>query len=265
MTTTQLPGLAEMKAQTRRVWAVGDFGAVAERTIWPVGERLVRRVGVGAGEKVLDLACGTGNAAIRAAKAGGKVTGLDLTPELFDRGRELAAQEGVEIEWVEGDAEDLPFEGNSFDVVLSTFGVMFAPRHAVAAAELLRVLRPGGRFGLYTWTPEGLQGRFFSELGAFMPPPPPFAQPMLAWGREEHVRDLFPGVHLEFDRDMVDGQPFPTLAESMEFMTANFGPVIMLRKALEPRGQWESAQQKILDLFAQGSAAEALVTIGRKP
>src|SRR5207244_5350761 len=136
MTTTELAGLAEFKQFTRATWAAGDFAEIARRGLWGVGERIVQRVGIGKNERVLDVACGTGNAAIRAAQAGGQVVGLDLTPELFETGRRLAAEASVSVEWVEGDAEAIPYPDNSFDVVLSTFGCMFAPRHQVAAAEL---------------------------------------------------------------------------------------------------------------------------------
>jgi len=169
MTIVEPAGLAEFKQRTRATWAAGDFPAVARRTLWEVGQRLVRRVGIGAGEDVLDVACGTGNVAIRAAQAGGRVVGVDLTPELLPTGRQLAEQAGVRIEWIEGDAEALPLGDESFDVVLSTFGVMFAPRHEVAASELVRVLRPGGRLGLCNWTPEGIQGALFRTLGAYLP------------------------------------------------------------------------------------------------
>ena len=200
MTTQAIPGLTEVKQRARASWAAGDFPAVAKLQLWDVGQRLVRRVGVGRDENVLDIACGTGNAALRAAAAGGRVVGVDLTPELFVAGRALAAEAGVDIEWVEGDAEELPFQDERFDVVLSTFGVMFAPRHEVAARELVRVLRPGGRFGFTSWTPEGIQGAFFRMMGEYAPPAPPFVQPPLLWGSENHVRHIFAntGVTLEF-------------------------------------------------------------------
>src|SRR5690349_2085327 len=120
--------LEQMKQAVRATWAAGDYPAIAERQLWPVGERAVRTIGVRAGDDVLDVACGTGNAAIRAAAAGGRVVGVDLTPELFAAGRRLASAAGVEVEWVEGDAEELPVEDESFDVVLSVFGCIFAPR-----------------------------------------------------------------------------------------------------------------------------------------
>src|SRR6266568_355798 len=207
MTTTELPGLAELKQRTRATWAAGDFPAIAKRQLWEVGERLVRRVGIGSREDVLDVACGTGNAAIRAAEAGGDVVGVDLTPELFEAGREQAEEAGVELEWVEGDAEDLPFPDGSFDVVLSTFGVMFAPRHEVAAGELARVLRPGGRMGLTNWTADGVVGQMFRTMGSYLPAPPPVASgPPVLWGSEQHVRQLFAGtgVELSFAREATE-------------------------------------------------------------
>jgi SAM-dependent methyltransferase len=155
MNATELSDLARIKQGARATWAAGDFPAVARLTLWEVGPRIVAAVGVQPGERTLDVACGTGNAAIRAAQAGAQVTGVDLTPELFDAARAEAAQAGVTVDWVQGDAEDLPFEDEAFDVVLSTFGCMFAPRHAIAASEIARVLRPGGRIGITSWTPEG--------------------------------------------------------------------------------------------------------------
>jgi len=266
MTIQAIPGLAEAKQRTRATWAAGDFAEVARLTLWPVGDRLVRRIGVGRGEDVLDIACGTGNAALRAAQAGGRTTGLDLTPELFDAGRALAADAGVEIDWVEGDAEDLPFPDESFDVVLSTFGVMFAPRHHVAAAEAARVLRPGGRLGFSTWTPEGFTGRMFRALGSFAPPLPPFAEPPLAWGDEDHVRRLFEGtgIVLEFARETVPASPFASAEAAVAWNEENFGPTIMLRAFLDPQGRWEECRQLLVDLYDPTAEAEYLVVTGRK-
>ena len=158
----------EARERARATWAAGDYDAIVDY-IWGVGGDLVDRVGVGDGDRVLDVACGTGNAAIPAAQRGGEVTGLDLTPELLERGRRRAQKEGVTIDWVEGDAEALPFDDASFDVMLSTFGCMFAPRHQVAAAEIARVLAPGGRIGIAAWTPDGTIGDFFRSLSASRP------------------------------------------------------------------------------------------------
>jgi ubiquinone/menaquinone biosynthesis C-methylase UbiE len=152
-----------------------------------VGARIVRAVGVREGDDVLDVACGTGNAAIRAAGRGPRVTGVDLTPELFEAGRAEAAAAGVEVEWVEGDAEALPFPDESFDVVVSVFGCMFAPRHEVTARELARALPPGGRLGVCAWTPERSVGRTIEVTSKYLPPLPELAQRPIWWGSEEHV------------------------------------------------------------------------------
>jgi SAM-dependent methyltransferase len=267
MTTTEPAGLADYKHFARDTWASGDFPEIARRGLWGVGAHLVQRVGVGAGERVLDVACGTGNAAIRAAQAGGSVVGLDLTPELFDAGRALAADSGVEVEWVEGDAEALPFEDESFDVVLSTFGTMFAPRHQVTASELVRVLRPSGRLGLCNWTPEGGQGAFFRAMAEYTPPLPPFAQPPILWGTEEHVRELFAGsgVHLEFERAITEEpEPLADGNAAVDFLVANFGPLMKLHGMLAAQGRWEQAREQLVGLYEQHEPGEYLVVLGRK-
>ena len=152
---------------------------------------LLERVSIEPGMEVLDIATGTGNVAIRAAQLGARVTGLDLTPELFERGRERAAEAGVEIDWVQGDAEDLPFEDGRFDVVLSTFGIQFAPRHEAAAQEAARVTRDGGTIGLINWTPQSHIGQVLKTVGSRLPKPPDYASPPPLWGYEAHVRELF--------------------------------------------------------------------------
>ncbi len=266
MTTQAEPSLAQIKQDARATWALGDFPEVARRQLWDVGARAVRRVGVGRGEDVLDVACGTGNAALRAALAGGRVTGVDLTPELFEAGRRLAAEAGVEIQWDEGDAEDLPYADESFDLVLSTFGVMFAPRHRVAATELARVLRPGGRLCVTAWTPEGLQGTFFRLMGEYTPPMPAIIEPPLGWGSEDHVREIFAGagLTLEFDRESVPLASTDGAAAEIEWASHNFGPLIMLRGMLEQQGRWEEARDRMKSLYAPAAACEYLVVTGRK-
>jgi ubiquinone/menaquinone biosynthesis C-methylase UbiE len=215
---------------------------------------------------VLDVACGSGNAAIRAAQAGGRVVGVDLTPELFEAGRRLAARAGVEVEWVEGDAEALPVEHASFDVVVSVFGCMFAPRHEVAANELARALRSGGRLCLCAWTPESSLGEFFRTLGAHLPPPPDFAQSPLLWGSEDHVRGLFAGsaIELEFARELVEFPRMDSLEAELEFMTTKFGPLIMARRALEPQRRWRALLADLRRLLEDQQPGEYLVTTGRK-
>jgi SAM-dependent methyltransferase len=179
-----------LKAKHRAMWALGDYPAVAIHVIPELGPTLVAATGVRAGDRVLDVAAGTGNAAVPAALTGAEVVASDLTPELFVAGRQFAARNGVEITWEEGDAEALPYDDASFDVVLSCVGVMFAPHHQIAADELLRVCRPGGRIGLLSWTPTGFVGELFRTMKPYAPPPPPGAQPAPLWGDEDHVRAL---------------------------------------------------------------------------
>jgi SAM-dependent methyltransferase len=189
------------------------------------------------------------------------------TPELFETGRRLAAEAGVSVEWVEGDAEAIPYADNSFDVVLSTFGCMFAPRYQVTAAELARVLRPGGRLGLCNWTPEGSQGHFFRALGAYLPPPPNFAQPPLLWGREDHVRELFAGTGLrvEFERDTaIEAEPVASGRDAVDFIASNFGPLMMLLGRLEAQGIWSEVREKLEALYERREPAEYLVVLGRR-
>src|SRR5215210_6517085 len=184
---------AELKARHRKMWASGDYPSMVETWLLPLGPRLVGACHLGAGGdglKVLDVAAGTGNASLEAARSGAHVTASDLTPELLDAGRARATAAGLALDWVEADAEHLPFEDESFDVVISAIGVMFAPHHQLAADELVRVCKPGGTIGLLSWTPEGMIGGLFRTIGPFAPPPPPGAQPPPLWGGEAHVRDL---------------------------------------------------------------------------
>ncbi len=262
MTTKEL---AEVKQRMRGMWAAGDFPAVAQRDLWPLGERVVRRAGIRAGEDVLDVACGTGNAAIRAAQAGGRVTGVDLTPELFEAGRRLAAEADVDIKWTEGDAEALPFEDESFDVVLSVLGVMFAPRHEVAAHELVRVLRPGGRMVLCNWTPDSPISQVFKTLGRYMPPPPEAASPPALWGSQDRVRKLFAGtgVDLEFERGTIEWG-FDSPEENIEFHSTRFGPFMAVRALTERDGRWPALREELIPLHSESEGNEYLLVTGRK-
>jgi ubiquinone/menaquinone biosynthesis C-methylase UbiE len=181
----------DVKAATRAMWALGDYHRFATQTVWELGPMLVEACSISAGQRVLDVATGTGNVAIRAAEAGAKVVASDLTPENFDAGRREGRARGVELDWVEADAEALPFGDGEFDVVTSSLGAIFAPNHQAVADELLRVCRLGGTIGMVNFTPEGLAADFFEALAPYAPPPPPGALPPLAWGSEEHVRELF--------------------------------------------------------------------------
>jgi SAM-dependent methyltransferase len=180
---------------------------------------------------VLDVAAGTGNASIPAAKTGANVTASDLTPELLDAGRSRAEAEGVTLEWAEADAEDLPFDDASFDVVMSSIGAMFAPHHQQVADELVRVCRPGGTIGLLSWTPEGMIGALFRLMGPFAPAPPPGAQPPPLWGSEDHVRELF-GDRVDFrtfERDVLEVTAFERADDYGEHFKSYYGPTIAAR------------------------------------
>jgi SAM-dependent methyltransferase len=262
-----------MRERARATWAAGDYDAVVDR-IWSAGEDVVRRVAVNAGDDVLDVACGTGNAAVRAAQAGGRVTGLDLTPELFDGARRRASEAGVDLDLVEGDAEALPFGDGSFDVVVSTFGCMFAPDHRRAAAEIARVLRPGGRIGIAAWTPEGSIGDFFKSLSVLGPPPPPDFEPPILWGTRDHVSELFAGsgVEVRFEDGAVQFQ-FDSVDEAIDEYWDRFGPIVMLRRALEPEGRGEEIRTALRGMFDRWNDSSAdglgypgayLVTLGEK-
>jgi SAM-dependent methyltransferase len=260
--------LRRMKERTRAAWATGEYGAIARRNIWDVGERIVRAVGVREGEDVLDVACGTGNAAIRAARRGARVTGVDLTPEMFEAGRAEAAAAGVEVEWVEGDAEAIPFPDESFDVVVSVFGCMFAPRHEVTARELARVLRPGGRLGVCAWTPEGSIGRTIEVTSKYLPPLPELAQPPILWGSEAHVHSLFAdtGIELELTRDRVHFPAFDSADDEVEFYSTKLGPAITARRIAEANGTWQALRDDMASLHdPNGEVAEYLQIVGSKP
>jgi SAM-dependent methyltransferase len=258
------PLLAELKRRARASWAAGDYAEIARRELWPLGERIVERVEIRPGERVLDVACGTGNAALRAAGAGGRVTALDLTPELLDAGRALAAVAGLEIDWVEGDAETLPFPDESFDVLLSTLGVMFAPRHRVAAGELVRVLRPGGRLALCNWAEDSLVARTFRTIASYLPPAPAFAQPPWLWGSDEHVRSLFAGsdVELELERGVLELPPFASPDEEVEYHSTRLGPLMAARALAEHDGRWQALRAELTALSDGGSSSEYLLVLG---
>ena len=258
--------LAQLKQRARTTWAAGDYPSIAERELWPLGEEIVRCVGVQPGENVLDVACGSGNAAIRAAHSGAHSVGLDLTPELFAAGRRAAAAAGVEVEWVEGDAEALPLDDATFDVVVSVLGVMFAPRHRVAAAELARVLRPGGRLALLCWTPDRAIGRVFTTLARYLPELPPFASPPLLWGQEEHLRSLFAdaGVDLRSERGTAHFPPFATAGDDLEYRLARFGPLMAARSVATAAGRWPDLHRELLALHEGLTSAEYLLTLGCK-
>jgi len=266
---------SELKARHRSMWASGDYPSMVETFLLPLGPRLVEASGIGPGMRVLDIAAGTGNASIPAAAAGATVLASDLTPELFEAGRARAVAEGVELEWAEADAEDLPFEDASFDVVISSIGVMFAPHHQAAADELVRVCRPGGTIGLLSWTPEGMIGGLFRTIGPFAPTPPPGAQPPPLWGGEDHLRELLGNrVALEtVERDVLEVTAFEQPTDFAAHFKQRYGPTIAAQ-ANARRNEREAEFEQALDGFFEeqslGSADDArfemeyLLAVGRK-
>ena len=218
----------DLKNKHRAMWALGDYPTLATDIIAGLGPALVRASRVRPGDRVLDVAAGSGNAAIPAALSGASVVAGDLTPELFDAGRRRAAELGAEVEWREADAEAMPFADNEFDTVLSCVGVMFAPHHQASADELVRVCRPGGTIGLLSWTPEGFIGQMFATMKPYAPPPPPGAQPPPLWGREEHVRALFGHrvTDIVATRHTVRIDQFRSPEDFRDYFKSRYGPTI---------------------------------------
>ena len=264
-----------MKGRHRKMWASGDYPSMVETFLVPLGPRLVEAAGIESGMRVLDVAAGTGNASIPAAQAGAEVTASDLTPELLEAGRVRAEADGVELEWAEADAENLPFDAESFDVVMSAIGVMFAPHHQEAADELVRVTRPGGTIGLLSWTPDGMIGALFKTMGPFAPPPPPGAQPPPLWGGEEHLRELF-GERVEWrtlERDVLDVTAFDRPGDYGEHFKERYGPTIAARANAEKDGradEFDEALDRFCEEWNRGTADDArfemeyLVAVGTR-
>jgi SAM-dependent methyltransferase len=241
---------SELKARHRSMWASGDYPSMVETFLLPLGPRLVAACDIGPGMRVLDVAAGTGNASIPAAERGASVTASDLTPELLEAGRKRAEAARLELEWVEADAENLPFEDESFDVVMSSIGAMFAPHHQDVADELVRVCRPGGTIGLLSWTPGGMIGALFRTMGPFAPPPPPGAQPPPLWGSDEHVHELF-GDRVDFrtmERDVLDITAFERPQDYGQHFKERYGPTIVAQ-ANARRNDQEPDFDDALDRF----------------
>ena len=258
-----MDGMSNFQRQARATWSAGDWDSFS-RLITPVGRVVVDRAALAPGLRLLDVGTGSGgNVAIPAAQRGADVVGLDITPELLEHAVRRAGEAGVEVNWVEGDAQQLPFEDASFDRVTSTFGAMFAPDHQRTAGELVRVCRPSGRIVMTTWVNDGFVGEMFTVIGSFLPPPPPGMQPPPLWGFEAHINDVFRSVGAEpsIERETVDFN-FDSVDDAVQQYAANFGPFVSARGVLEPQGRWEEfigAFRELVDRFNPATDGTACV------
>ncbi len=225
---TATPEDRTLKAKHAAMWASGSYAAVANDIVGPLGGILVENLDVQSGQRVLDVAAGTGSSAIPSARRGADVTATDLTPALLDVGRAAATAEGMTLTWETADAEALPYADGSFDVVQSCIGVMFAPHHQQAADELVRVCRPNGTIGVLSWTPEGFIGQVFAVMKPYAPPPPAGASPAPLWGHLDHVRTLFGDrvTDVAARQQSLRVDNFDDGAEFRDYMKRNYGPTI---------------------------------------
>jgi len=231
---TAVPDYTAIKAKQNATWATGDY-AVVGTTLQIVGERLCEAMDIRAGERVLDVAAGNGNATLAAARHFAHVTSTDYVPALLERGRERALAEGLKVEFRTADAEDLPFADGAFDAVMSTFGVMFTPNQDKAAAEMARVTRPGGRIGLANWTPEGFIGQVFKTIGKHVAPPAGVQSPAL-WGTEARLSALFAGHDVQLTRQVFHFR-YQSPAHWLDVFRTYYGPMNRAFAALDAAGQ----------------------------
>ena len=262
-TPVATPNIPAIKQRQQATWASGDY-AVIGTTLQIVGEDLAEALDIRAGERVLDVAAGNGNATLAAARRFARVTSTDYVPALLDKGRERARAEGLSLRFVRfqaADAEALPFADGSFDVVMSTYGCMFTPDHARTAGEMLRVTRAGGRIGMANWTPQGFIGRLFTALKPFAAPPPPGAQPPPLWGDEDHVRSLLgagvSSLHLERRQVVVEG--FTSGAQWRDLFKAAYGPTVAAYAALADRPDDVAALDAALAALGDDALADGVM------
>ncbi len=231
-TAPPTPDLAAIKRRQQATWAIGDYSAVATLIV-PVSERLCDTTDLRAGTRVLDVATGSGNAAIAAARLGCEVTGVDYVPSLLARGRERAAAERLTITFTDGDAEALPCDDAAFDAVISVYGAMFAPDHRRAASEIVRACRSGGRIGLASWVPSGFLGEMFRTVADHVTPPPGLASPML-WGTESHLAEIFDdAVDWVAHSTRTFTFRFTSPEAFVDFFAAEYGPTVKAFEALD--------------------------------
>lgn len=252
--TQHATAATDLKAKHRAMWAMGDYASVASDLIPNLGKVLVDATGIAAGDHVLDVAAGCGNASLPAAACGAHVVASDLTPELFESGRQNAASQGLTLEWREADCEALPFDDGSFDAVISCLGVMFAPFHQKSADELVRVARPGGTIGLLNWTPTGFIGQMFTTMKPYASAPPPGAQPAPLWGDEDHARGLLGDrvTDLVTRREQVRVDCFADAPAFLCYFKQRFGPTIAAYQVIAA----EPEKARALD--------EALIDLARR-
>ena len=251
---TQTVDLSAVKKKQQGAWSSGDY-AVVGTTLQIVGEELCEALDLRAGESVLDVAAGNGNVTLAAARRWCDVTSTDYVPSLLDRGAARAAAEGLSVKFQQADAEALPFADNSFDVVVSTFGVMFTPDHNKAASELLRVCKPGGRIGLANWTPDGFIGQVFKTLGKHLPPPTGVKSPAL-WGTREHLVRLFEFEPREIrTANRVFNFRYRSPEHFMDVFKTYYGPMLKSFAALDPQNQMRLATD-MHDLIARMNRAD---------
>lgn len=243
--------LAAIKQRQQQTWSAGDYAEVGA-TLQIIAEDICEAVDLRSGQRVLDVATGSGNTALAAARRFAEVIGVDYVPSLLDRARVRAEAEGLPVEFLDGDAEDLAFFEGSFDVVLSTLGVMFAPNHVASARELVRVCRPGGRIGLANWTPEGFIGGMFRTIGRHVPPPAGLQSPLL-WGNEDHLRELFAEdvTSLTVERRHFNFR-YRSAEHMLHFFRSYYGPMRKAFEALDDAGQ-EALARDLIDLMAQNN------------
>ena len=244
----------ELKGRQGTMWGTGPYQNITE-TITDIHERVMQSLRPQPEERFLDLACGTGAVAELAAASGANVTGLDLAPGLIETAQQRALDRGLEIEYVVGDAEQLPFEDGSFDRVLSTFGHMFAPRHQQTADAMTRVCRPDGAIVTATWTPEGVGGAIFAAGASFMPPPPDYASPPILWGREDYVREMFGSAakEFEFERHLnwIEAESLDAFAD---LFMERFPPMVTAQAMLGDR--FQELRERIVDIWRDANVAD---------
>jgi SAM-dependent methyltransferase len=246
--------LDPVKLRSKMVWSSGDFGKIAKYAE-VAASKFIDEIPDLAGARVLDVACGTGNTAIPAARAGAEVMGVDIVPHLLEQARQRAAREHLNAHFEEGDAEQLRFSDASFDILITMFGAMFAPHPERVASEMLRVVRPGGRIIMANWTPEGFAGRMFAASAKHVPPPPGIVPPTL-WGREDVVRERLAGVErIEFrKRNALFDFDLPPAGVVHLFRTY-FGPTMQTFAALDEQGQ-RALQHDLEQLWSSMNEAE---------